>query len=138
MFFLFRQANETQKSFILGPKKGLKGGGKGNDAAGPMWTAISIIILLIIEAFCVKATFVSALFVVIFQLAAIMYVDDTDLSLTASYNTPFMEIGRREQLLVLKRCNTLWVTGRCLIPEKCMWSIIAFKWDEDVEICITK
>ena len=83
-------------------KKTLEGGGQGNGATGPMWTVISIIILLIIEAFWIKATFVSALSVVIVKLTAIMYVDDTDLFLVAPYNTAFVEIGQRAQLLVSK------------------------------------
>ena len=110
-------------------EKPLQGGGQGNAAAGPMWKAISIVFISIIVYFWVKSTFVSAISLLAIQLTAIIFVDDTELFLNATPKTKFKNIGKRAQLLVTKWCDTLWVTGGCLRPEKCSWYLITFKWD---------
>ena len=107
----------------------LQGGGQGNAGAGPTWTCISIILILIIEKFWVGSIFVSALTLVIAPLTAIMYVDDTNLFLTEDPRTTYQELGWRGNLIMKKWCNTLWVTGGCLRPDKCIWYLIHFRWD---------
>ena len=47
---------------------------------------------------------------------------------------PTLVIKRSEkkaQPLVTKWCDTLWLTGGCLRPDKCTWFLITFKWDKD-------
>ena len=52
----------------------LQGGEQGNAGAGPTWTCISIILILIIDNFLVGSAFVSTLTLLIVPLTAIMYV----------------------------------------------------------------
>ena len=96
-----------------------------------MWTAVSILLLLIIESFWVKSKFVLAISLIIIPLTSIMYVDNTNLFLNAPPQTSYIEIGKRAQSLVNKWCDYLWITGGCLRPDKCTWSMMTFKWDKD-------
>ena len=59
----------------------LQGGGQGNGAAGPMWIAISIVLLNIIATVSINTTLVSAMTLATLVISAIMYVDDTDILL---------------------------------------------------------
>ena len=109
----------------------LQGSGQGNGAAGPMWIAISVILLNIIATVPINATLVSAITLTTLTLSAKMYVDDADILLTAKHGKTLVDVKQNAQTIITKWCETLWVSGGCLRPEKCWWYAIDFKWKKD-------
>ena len=106
----------------------LQGGGQGNGAAGPMWIAISIILLNIISTVLINATLIAAISLTTLVVSAITYVDDTDILITAKNDENVDTLKANAQTLISKWCNALWISGGCLRPEKCWWYVIDFKW----------
>ena len=79
-----RTAHRDSNIYYTGTnKQPLQGDGQGNGAAGPMWIAISIVLLNIIVKVPINATLISAITLTTLTLSAIMYVDDTDILLSA-------------------------------------------------------
>ena len=75
-----RTAHGDSDDYYTGSKdKPLQGGGQGNASAGPMWLAVSIIILAILSTIPINATIVTAISLQTLVFSAIMYVNDTDL-----------------------------------------------------------
>ena len=75
-----RTAHGNSSTYYEGtPDRPLQGGGQGNGAAGPMWFAISIILLLIIATVPFNATVITAISLGSITMSEIMYVGDTDL-----------------------------------------------------------
>ena len=61
----------------------LQGGGQGNGAAGPMWVAISIVLLRIIATVLINVKMIASISLTSLVLWTIMYVDNTDILFTA-------------------------------------------------------
>ena len=110
------------------PTHPLQGGGQGNGAAGPMWIAISIILLNIISTVPINATLIAAILLTTLVVSAIMYVDNTDILITAKNDKNVDTLKANAQTLISKWCNALWISGGCLRLEKCWWYVIDFKW----------
>ena len=109
----------------------LEGGGQGNGAAGPMWIAISIVLLNIIVTVPNNATLIFSITLTTLTLLAIMYVDDTDILLTAKISETLEDVKTNAQTIITEWCNMLWVSRGCLRPEKCWWYAINFKWRKE-------
>ena len=123
-------AHGNSTTFYEGTKKRpLQGGGQGNGAAGPMWIAISCILLSIMTNTGISATLISAITLSAVAMNAIMYVDDTDIIITADKDETQQNLHNKAQNLIDKWRYSLWLTGGCLRPDKCWWYSIAFKWD---------
>jgi len=74
----------------------------------------------------------SALSATIFCTIGILYVDDTDLFVSAEYPTESAErASLRMQEMVKHWRGCLRVTGGNLNPDKCNWTPIGFYWDDD-------
>ena len=57
-----------------------------------------------------------------------MYVDDTNIFIIGRHPQESMPIVvNRAQSLVKRWCNTFWVSGGVLGPNKCWWRIIDFE-----------
>ena len=106
----------------------LQGGGQGNGAAGPMWVAISIILLAIIATVPFNATMTSAISLATVVFSAIMYVDDTDIFFIRNDTDDTDSIRHKAQTMIDKWCSALWISGGCLRPDKCWWYVIQFVW----------
>ena len=106
----------------------LQGGGQGNGAAGPMWIAISIILLNIIATVPINATLTASISLATLVMSAIMYVDDTDILITAKDGETQQQLKHNAQTLINKWCSALWISGGCLRPDKCWWYVIDFSW----------
>ena len=127
-----RTAHGDSSTYYSGTKTHpLQGGGQGNGAAGPMWIAISIILLSIIATVPINATLTSAITLMTLSISAIMYVDDTNILLTAKNNESVDDVKRNAQTIIRKWCNALWISGGCLRPDKCWWYVIEFAWKQD-------
>lgn len=107
----------------------LQGGGQGNAVAGPLFIAISIILLNMLES-AVKGVWLrTAMSLQFLHFIAIMYVDDTNILLAAldEFETIYEVITRA------KKAAKLWqravsVSGGAVRPDKCYWSAIDFVW----------
>ena len=103
------------KTFYSGTQdKPLQGGGQGNGAAGPMWIAISIILLKIIATLSINATLIAEIFLTTLTLSAIVYVDDTDILITAKETETTDDLKQSAQKIISKWCRALWISGGCL------------------------
>ena len=124
-----RTAHGDSDEFYTGSTtRPLQGGGQGNAAAGPMWLAISVILLSIMATLPINATIVTAISLQTLVFSAIMYVDDTDLLFLGSTSDDADTLTNKAQILIDKWCSTLWITGGCLRPDKCWWYLLDFKW----------
>ena len=132
MKHFIRTAHGDSESYYEGtPQKPLQGGGQGNGAAGPMWIAISVILLSIIATVPFNATIVSAISLATITMSAIMYVDDTDLLIIGNSADTTPSLTNKAQTMVTKWCSALWITGGCLRPKKCWWYLVGFVWKRD-------
>lgn len=107
----------------------LQGGGQGNAVAGPLFIAISIILISMLES-AVKGVWIqTAMSLQLLHFIALMYVDDTDILLTAlhEYDTIDDVIQRAKKAAkVWQRAVT--VSGGAMCPEKCYWTAVDFSW----------
>ena len=127
-----RTAHGDSEDYYEGsPKKPLQGGGQGNGSAGPMWVAISIVLLSIIATVPFNATIISVISLATVTISAIMYVDDTDILVAGDANDDTSTLRNKAQQMIDKWCSALWVSGGCLRPEKCWWYMIRFVWRKD-------
>jgi hypothetical protein len=75
---------------------------------------------------------VSAFWTSIFCIIGILYVNDTDLFAFAEFSLETAErVARRMQAMTSHWRGCLLVTGGDLNPEKCCWTPIGFRWDDD-------
>ena len=116
----------------------LQGGGQGNPAAPPMWTAISIVILKILATYEPGVMMVASISLIVTIVTAIMYVDDTDIFVMKKERESLDSLILRMQKILDTWTNALWVTGGVLRPEKCWWMLIDFKWKGSEWRYITK
>ena len=101
--------------YYRGDLKGpLQGRGQGNGAARPMWVAISIILLNVIVTIPINTTLVSAMTLTTLTISAIMYVDDTDILLTAKHGESINDVKQNAQTIIRKWCDILWISDGCL------------------------
>ena len=129
MRHFIRTAHGNSSQYYEGTSsKPLQGGGQGNSAAGPMWVAISIILLSILATVPSNATFLSAISLATITFSAIMYVDDTNLLIIGDKHDNPETLTSKAQTMINKWCNALWITGGCLRPDKCWWYLIQFEW----------
>ena len=98
-----RTAHRDLETFYSGLfDKLFQGGGQGNGAAGPMWIAISIILINIIQKIGIGAKFVSAMLIFAMKVIVIMYIDDTDLIITGMLNNNRQFFNNKVQQLISK------------------------------------
>ena len=82
-----RTAHGNSTTYYEGTRrKPLQGGGQGNGASGPMWIAISCVMLSTMANIPINATIIAAITLGSVAMNAIMYVDDTDIIITALNN----------------------------------------------------
>ena len=109
--------------------KPLQGGGQGNPAAAPMWTAISIVILVVLSKYPAGVQIWSAISMTLISFSVILFVDDTDIFVSS--NSPqenIQSITRRAQTLINHWTGALWASGGCLRPDKCWFYAANFIW----------
>ena len=106
----------------------LQGGGQGNPAAPPMWIAITIILLSIMNSLIPGIEISSPITMVIVTLTVIMYVDDSTIFVLGRDNESAEEVLQRAQGYMNSWCKFLWVTGGALRPEKCWYTFVQFRW----------
>jgi len=109
----------------------LQGGIQGNGAASPIFIAISCVLLQFLQSFVQGFHIQTAITLTILSIAAIMYVDDTDLLVAAkSHHEPIQGVISRMQKSIKIWRQGVIQTGGALRPEKCKWFLISFKWKQ--------
>ena len=109
------------------PGRPLQGGGQGNPAASPMWTAISMVIMAVLSLYEPGVKIWSAVSLTLISFSAILFVDDTDkfVSGTTAHES-IQSVSHRAQLLINKWTAALWASGGCLRPKKCWFYAVNF------------
>jgi len=125
-----RTAYGNSDSFYGGSEDDLlQGGGQGNPAAPPIWCAITIIILRILDMYSPGVSIIASISLVAITFSAIMYVDDTDIFIFGRENEKIESVIRRAQDLADRWTRALWESDGVLRPEKCWWYPIEFVWE---------
>ena len=128
-FFLrtaFGDSKEAAGSSIEIKTQGLC---QGNGAAPAGWAVVSIAILNAHKKKGHGATFLCPISKLEYHLAAILYVDDTDvIHLNMDAVETVWDTHRQLQDSVLSWGNLLIATGGSLKPSKCFYHIISFVW----------
>lgn len=125
-----RTAYGDSDDFYTGSQdKPLQGGVQGNGAAAPIFIAISCVMLNYFESLMTGFRIQTALSLTILSIAAVMYVDDTDILISANGpNETRASIIQRTQKAADIWNNAITQTGGALRPEKCKWYLITFNW----------
>ena len=113
-------------------KNPLQGGGQGNPAAPPMWTALTIVFLRILNSLCPGVDICSPISLLSVVFSAVMYVDDCDLFVLANddeLQDPKRTFERMQKMINMW-CSILWASGGVLRPEKCWWCGVIFEWEK--------
>jgi hypothetical protein len=101
---------------------------QGSGAAPAAWTAISTLMLAAYKSKGYGALFASAWSGVVLSIAALLYVDDTDLLHTCPTDiTTEYEFFSRVQTATHYWATLLQATGGNLKPEKCYWYLLSYK-----------
>ena len=126
-----RTAYGDSKSFYGGKEDDpLQGGGQGNPAAPPMWIAITVVLLSIMNSLLPGLEIISPITLAAAVLTVIMYVDDSTIFVIGRDHESNLEVMQRAQKYMNLWCKFLWVTGGALRPEKCWYTFVKFKWNE--------
>ena len=128
-----RTAYGDSERFYGGDDKNpLQGGGQGNPAAPPMWTALTIVFLRVLNSMCPGVDICSPISLLSVMFSAVMYVDDCDLFVVESdmNNHDPSAVFTKMQRLINKWCSILWASGGVLRPEKCWWCGVVFEWKD--------
>lgn len=134
MKFFLRTGFGDSKSFFGGTDSSPYGGlGQGNGAAPPAFTAVSTLLIMAFVAMGHGNEVECAITGFCFSIAAIMYVDDTDLLTWARSSCASDEEFRQQvQDAVTDWTKLVLATGGALRPDKCFWYWIAFRFKNGI------
>jgi hypothetical protein len=134
MKFFLRTGFGDSKSFFGGTKSvPYRGLGQGNSAALPAFTAVSTLLIMAFVGMGHGNTVNSAITGFCFSIAAIMYVDDTNLlTWTRSTCMSDEDFLQQVQSAVTDWSKLVIATGGALRPKKCFWYWIAFRFKNGV------
>lgn len=102
---------------------------QGNGGGPGVWLVVSAcLVRMLHERGCV-AILTRAITGIKFRFAGFLYVDDTDLIVTAKHRNDTAEnVAARSQAAVYQWAGGLNATGGALRPDKCSWCLIDFVW----------
>ena len=132
-FFIRSGFGDATESYGGSEVDKMGGLGQGNGAAPPAFTVVSTLLLMAYINMGHGVKINSAISGILFTLAAIIYVDDTDLLHWAP--RPDMtdeEFFDHVQEAALAWGNLAIASGGALKPEKCFWYLISFKFRHGV------
>ena len=101
------------------------------NGTGPhIWAAVSTPLFNIMQTDGFVAKFICALSQQQKELAGFAFVNDTDLTVNDDRNTTDAVIDKMQKSLSMWH-GLLRATGGELVPEKCFWYLIDFKWENN-------
>lgn len=131
MRFYLRTGYGDSTDYNGGGRTTFQGICQGNGAGPAVWLAISAVLILLLrektQHHPIRGAFSSASLVI----AALLFVDDTDLFVTSSPDTisdPTIVV-QRLQFMIDVWHGLLQASGGSLSAEKCSWSLAAFRWN---------
>jgi len=101
--------------------------GQGNGAGPQIWAAVSTPLFAIMRAEGFVAQIICAMSKISMELAGLAFVDDTDLIINDPSNDA-EQVSDKMQRSLSTWHGILRATGGELVPEKCFWYLIDFKW----------
>jgi len=101
--------------------------GKGNGARPQIWAAVSLPLFEIMRADGFIATFICGISKQHWAMAGFAFVDDTDLIVSDVSQQASAVMTKMQQSLTMWH-KLLQATGGDLVPEKCFWYFVDFKW----------
>ena len=120
---------DSEWSYCGTPSKPLQGAVQGNGAASPMFVAISCVIIAFLESQVVGVHILSAITLSLFTISAIMYVDDSDILISAlEPMEDAISIRNRAQKAAKVYSAGVKQTGGAIRPEKCRWFLVSYRW----------
>ena len=108
----------------------LQGGGQGNPAAPPMWIALTVILISLMNQLAPGVEILTPISLLLTTLTVIMYVDDSTLFILGQQNETSHSTLATAQKYLDDWCSYLWVTGGALRPEKCWYTLVDFYWED--------
>jgi len=104
--------------------------GHGNGTGPHIWAAVSTPLFNIMQTDGFVAKFICALSQQQKELAGFAFVNNTDLTVNDDRNTTDAVIDKMQKSLSMWH-GLLRATGGELVPEKCFWYLIDFKWENN-------
>jgi len=101
--------------------------GQGNGAGPQIWAAVSLPLFEIMRADGFIATFICGISKQHRVMAGFAFVDDTDLIVSDLSQQASAVMTKMQQSLTMWH-KLLQATGGDLVPEKCFWYFVDFKW----------
>ena len=126
-FFLKTGFGMATQSYGGSPQNPYMGLVQGSGAASAAWTAISTVMLAAYKSRHYGAYFVSAWSGICLRIAALLYVDDTDLLHMCTGFTSDEVFFQKVQTATRYWACLLQATGGNLKPEKCYWYFLSYK-----------
>jgi len=105
----------------------IAGIGQGNGAGPQIWAAVSSPMIEIMRSDGFYAQVVSAISLISRQIVGFAFVDDTDLCVFGQH-VHSQNVATEMQRSVNHWEGLLRATGGALVPTKCFWYLIDFKW----------
>jgi len=102
--------------------------GQGNGAGPQIWVAVSSPLFDILQQKGFVATFICTLSREHRALAGFTFIDDTNLIVTSTMHQTNEVIQQMNNMLTIWN-GLLNATGGALVPDKCFWYLIDFKWE---------
>lgn len=119
---------DSDTSYCAQPGDNFNGTGQGSGASPAIWTAVCIVLLKLLQRKGAASAFTSAICVMPTIVAALCYVDNTDLLQRAQSNTETITHTIQSlQSNVDIWAQGLMAAGGALKPQKCWWSLIDSK-----------
>jgi len=101
--------------------------GQGNGAGPQIWAAVSTPLFEIMQAEGFVAQIICTMSKLSMELAGLAFVDDTDLIVNDPSNE-VDQVSEKMQQSLSTWHGLLRATGGELVPNKCFWYLINFKW----------
>ena len=109
----------------------LQGAVQYNGAASPIFIANSCMILSYLQSQVTGVYFTSAISLPVFSIVAILYMDDSDILITATQNDESISSNvNRTQKAAASYQSAVYQTGGAVRPDKCRWYLIQFQWNK--------
>ena len=107
-----------------------QGSCQGNKGSPTFWLVVSIFLVLMLHRLGHLACIWVAMSLSLFVFAGFLFVDDTDLvTIADSPSETTDQVMSKMQLVVNAWHGGLRATGGALKPEKCLWCLVSFSWD---------
>lgn len=130
-FYLRTGYGVSQTGYGGSPDDPTYGLGQGNGMAPSGFSSVSALMINSYRRLGHASTFAGAWTGILFAIAAVIYVDDTDLFIKSAYRDQFLEdFFEQTQESVRDWGLIVEATGGYIKAAKCFWYMLAWRWDK--------